>query len=82
LKGVKILEGIFITIVVRDDDGRRFEIQGYREEVYKKAVERNDILESENDEILLVIAGGTCIYSWLGLRQYPLTWDEVTGFFA
>lgn len=34
-----------------------------------------------DEEILLVIFEGTCIYSALG-SGHQLTWDEITGFFG
>jgi hypothetical protein len=35
---------------------------------------------TDDDEILLILWAGTCIYSQLG--SSPITWEDVSGFFA
>lgn len=34
----------------------------------------------DEEEILMVVVDGICIYSQLG--NNPITWDDITGFFA
>lgn len=67
-----------IKIAVRDINGKR---SIYRFE------NRSDLLQflnthipTDDDEILLIIWSGTCVYSQLG--NNPITWEDVSGFFA
>lgn len=68
-----------VTIVTRDINGRRGFITGFWSEICSTIEGMKDNLE--DDEILLITTGGTCIYSSLG-RDSIITWDDVTGFFA
>lgn len=67
-----------ISITVRD-------INGKRDTVYRRF--QSEIIDaikediSDDDEILLVMQDGTCIYSALG-SDHPITKDDLTGFFA
>lgn len=39
-----------------------------------------ELKKPDEEEILLVLVTGTCVYSQLG--NEPITWDDITGFFA
>lgn len=39
-----------------------------------------DLENRDEVEILMIFVSGTCIYSQLG--NDPITWDDITGFFA
>ena len=66
-----------IRILVRDINGKRTSYTFNN---------RSDLLLSisnifsDEDEILLILWKGTCIYSQLGSN--PITWEDVSGFFA
>ena len=68
-----------VTIMTRDINGQRGLITCFWSEVCSTIAELRDKLE--DDEILMITAGGTCVYSSLG-RDSNITWDDVTGFFA
>ena len=68
-----------VTIVTRDVNGKRSLITCFWSEVCSTIAELRDDLEDA--EILLITAGGACIYSSLG-SDSSITWDDVTGFFA
>ena len=67
-----------VVIITRDVNGKRSE-HYLRWDNVCEYIEHNDF--TEDDEILLVIVEGTCIYSGLGAVD-QLYWDEVTGFFG
>lgn len=67
-----------VIIITRDINGKRLEHYLHWDRVCSYVQESNF---TEEDEILLVIVEGTCIYSGLWTVD-NLSWDELTGFFA
>ena len=68
-----------ITIVTRDVNGKRSVVEFDNEAAVLRWI--NDGYLDEEDEILIVAQGGICLYSALG-TDYPLSIDDLTGFFA
>ena len=68
-----------VVIVTRDINGKRTD-HFLRWDDVCSYVDKNNF-DDENDEILLVIVEGTCIFSGLWTIN-QLSWDEITGFFA
>lgn len=71
-----------VIIVTRDENGKRTE-HYLRWDNVCNYIDEHDF--ADEDEILLVIVEGTCIYS--GLRNIlepcdQITWTELQGFFA
>lgn len=70
-----------VKIFMRDANGRRYTMMMPWEDVNVELVEQRTAGEiSDEDEILLVLVGGTCIYS--ALTNDPITLDDLTGFFG
>lgn len=70
-----------VKIFMRDINGRRYMMSMRWWDVsveLSKQVTTGEI--SEEDEILLVLVDGACIYS--ALSDNPITLDELTGFFG
>lgn len=67
-----------IEIVTRDTNGKRLHHYLHWDYVCKY-VNTNESIK--NDEILLILVDGTCIYSAMWTVDI-LDWDSVTGFFA
>lgn len=67
-----------VIIITRDCNGKRTE-HYLRWDNVCSYVDKNDF--NEDDEILLVIVEGTCIFSGLWTVN-QLCWDEITGFFT
>lgn len=66
-----------IIIVLRDVNGKRYRWSFQNEQqAYKACVK--DI--TEEDEILIVIQDGVCVYS--ALQSNPITAEDLVGFFA
>ena len=68
-----------IVIVSRDVNGKRTTILFDNEAAVLNWVQKGCL--DEEDEILIVAQGNLCLYSALG-ADYPLSIDELTGFFA
>lgn len=68
-----------ITIVFRDINGKRMIVEFDNEAAVLRYVSQG--LLDEEDEVLIVAQGGICLYSALG-ADYPLSLDDLTGFFA
>lgn len=68
-----------ITILYRDINGKKLTVEFVTE--YDVLDWINKGFLDEDDEILLVIQCGVCIYSALGSDR-SLNIDELTGFFA
>ena len=67
-----------VIIITRDCNGKR----SYHFLTWDEVCHYVDVNDfSDEDEILLVIVEGTCIYSGLGVVE-QLSWDDITGFFA
>ena len=65
-----------VEILIRDINGRKITIPLDWDDVCASINE----YASEDEEILLITCNGTCIYSQLG--NDPITWEDVSGFFA
>ena len=66
-----------VEIYVRDINGKR---DFYRLD-WQYSSDFIDLSKtSEDEEILLILFNGTCIYSQL--TSGPITWEDVVGFFA
>lgn len=66
-----------VVIVTRDINGRRTCHYLQWDEVCSY-IDKNESLQDE--EILMVIAGGVCVYS--GLQHDGIVWEDLVGFFA
>lgn len=66
-----------VTIILRDVNGKRYRWSFKNEQqAYKACCE--DI--SEEDEILVVVQDGVCVYS--ALQSDAITAEDLVGFFA
>jgi hypothetical protein len=68
-----------ITIVTRDINGKRSIVEFDNESAVLRWLNAGSL--DEEDEVLIVAQGGICLYSALS-AQYPLTEDDLAGFFA
>lgn len=71
-----------VTIITRDVNGKRIKLE-YSWGSVCHFINGHGGIEAnirDDDEILLILVDGICIYS--GLTGDPITWDDVTGFFA
>lgn len=69
---------INVTFVIRDVNGKRRIVKMYWDEVID--VVKKEEKFTDEDQILAIVAGDVCVYS--ALANPPITWDDVTGFFA
>ena len=67
-----------VIIITRDENGKRTE-HYLRWDNVCDYIDKHDF--ADEDEILLVIVEGTCIFSGLWTVN-QLTWTELQGFFA
>ena len=68
---------IGVIITTRDINGTKLQHFMEWDQVCSYIQERGF---TDEDEILMIDVEGTCVYS--GLMGAPITWDDVTGFFA
>ena len=71
-----------VTIITRDINGKRIKHEYLWDSVCNFVRGHGGIEANihDDDEILLILVDGICIYS--GLTGDPIDWDDVTGFFA
>ena len=67
-----------VIIITRDENGKRTE-HYLRWDNVCDYIDKHDF--TDDDEVLLVIVEGTCIFSGLWTVD-QLTWTELRGFFA
>ena len=71
-----------VTIITRDVNGKRTKLE-YLWDSICSFINGHGGIEAnihDDDEILLILVDGICIYS--GLTDNPITWEDVSGFFA
>ena len=71
---------IKVTILLRDFNGKWWEISGNREEVYKELIEEVGKDCDAEEEIMLVSVDGMMIYNSLSMD--PISFEDLVAFFA
>lgn len=67
-----------VKIIIRDPNGKQTTITSSWNNVCAGILENREKLEDQ--EILLVLVDGTCIYSYLA--NDTIDWEDLIGFFA